>query len=111
MAVEAPSKTTIKMKYTGHMKGSQKVVELPIPLIANSQKLDLQLVFTRAVDSHGPLTCDVPLEWAGALLATGGFFQASEKITPEIQAKIEAAKELTAAKMQRFADDNLLVEL
>ena len=67
----ADEKQTIKMKYMGHFKGMTKTVNLPIPLISNSQKLEQELHFVRTV-KNAPAYCEVPIEWAGSLLAVGG---------------------------------------
>lgn len=109
MAVEAIKKDTVKMKFVGISKASTKTVELPIPLISNSQKLTEQLVFSRTA-AKGPLTCDVPLKWAGALLAVGGNWQMNEKLTDELSAQIDKAKESTAKEMEAFAIENNVVE-
>lgn len=104
------AKTTVRMKFTGHFKGTTKVVELPIPLIANSQKLEETLTFTRTSNRQGPAFCDVPVEWVGALLAVGGKWQVVDPLTPELEGTIAAAKVRTDARMQKFADENELVE-
>jgi hypothetical protein len=101
-----PAEQTVKMKYIGHFKGTQKRVSLPIPLISNSQKLEQELVFERESDKRGPAYCQVPMEWAGALLAVGGSWQAAEKITPELQQDIDRAKDTCDAKMRAFALEN-----
>lgn len=107
---KATEKTTVKMKFTGMMKGNIKTVELPIPLVSNSQKLDAQLTFTRPAGSHGPLTCDVPLKWAGLLLAVGGNWKINEDMTDELAAKIEKAKKACEKEMEAFALENEMVE-
>ena len=103
-------KTTVKMKYTGIMKGNVKVVALPIPLIATSQKLDQELRFTRADKSHGPLVCEVPLRWAGSLLAVGGNWKLNEEMTADLSAKIEAARVFCDKEMDAFARENEMVD-
>ena len=105
------AKLTVKMKYVANFKGTTKTVQLPIPLIANSQKLDQELRFTREANSKGPAFCDVPIEWAGAMIAVGGNFLVNDKITPELQAKIDAARKDTDAKMRIFAEENEAVEV
>ena len=102
-------KTTVRMKFKGHFKGATKTVELPIPLISNSQKLDQVLTFTRTT-TKGPAFCDVPMEWVGMLAAVGGNWRIDEKVTPELQAQIDAAREVCRAKMDTFALENELVE-
>ena len=109
VGTKAPA-NTVRMKFTGHFKGTTKIVELPIPLIANSQKLEEVLTFTRESNKQGPAFCDVPLEWAGALLDVGGRWQAVEDLTPELTAKIAAAKIMCDAKMDKFIADNELVD-
>src|SRR6185295_17994154 len=108
-AEEMKPANTVRMKYTGIFKGPQKIVELPIPLISNSQKLDEHLKFTRE-GTKGPAFCDVPIKWAGALIAVGGRWQVAEPLTPEMLTKIAAAKEACDAEMRKFAEDNELVE-
>lgn len=108
---EPEPKTTVKMKFMGHFRGTEKRVALPIPLIANSQKLDKELAFTRSSDRTGPAFCQVPLEWAGALLAVGGNWQLDEKLTPELKAHLDAAKAECDAKMEAFVRDNEMVEV
>jgi hypothetical protein len=103
-------KTTVRMQYRGHFKGSVKTVQLPIPLIANSQKIDQTLSFERAATSRGPAFCDVPLEWAGTLLAVGGNWSAAEPLSPELLARIAAAKEVCDEKMRRFILENEMVD-
>ena len=110
MAVESIMKSTVRMKYTANFRGTEKQVQLPIPLISNSQKLESSLKFTRATDSHGPAFCEVPLEWVGTLVEVGGNFQLAEKLTPEMHVKVEAAREATVARMKVFADENQVVE-
>ena len=107
--VEEP-RTTVKMKYIGHFKGLQKVVQLPIPLIANSQKLEETLVFKRESERQAPGLCDVPMEWVGALMDVGGNWQLVDKATPELLSTIKAAQELCKTKMEKFALENELVE-
>lgn len=107
MAANEP-RGTVKMKYVGHFKGNEKIVELPIPLVSNSMKLEQVLTFTRKV-KNGPGFCDVPIEWAGALLAVGGNFQSDEKITPDLKAVIDSAKLETDEKMRKQALENELV--
>ena len=104
------ARISVKMKFTGIFKGTEKIVQLPIPLISNSQKLDTQLRFERPNGSHGPARCEVPLEWAGSLLEVGGNWQLDEKLTSELTAKIQAAKDETDAKMRLLADENQMVE-
>jgi hypothetical protein len=108
MTMPVDEKTSVKMKFVGHFKGAIKTVNLPIPLIANSQKLEQELTFVRTAKS-GPAFCDVPMEWAGALLAVGGNFQAAEKITPQLQAAIEVAQEETDERMKKQAIENDLM--
>lgn len=107
---KATERTTVKMKYTGIMKGNSKLVELPIPLVSNSQKLDHPLTFTRPTGSRGPLTCDVPMKWAGALLAVGGNWKLNEDLTDELAAKIESARKACEKEMAAFALENEMVE-
>jgi len=108
--VKATEKTTVKMKFVGIMKGNIRTVELPIPLVSNSQKLDGQLTFARQPGSHGPLTCDVPMKWAGSLLALGGNWKINEDLTDELKAKIEAAKASCAKEMEAFVLENEMVD-
>jgi hypothetical protein len=107
---KSTSPQTVKMKYTGHFRGSQKVVALPIPLISNSQKLDEQLVFTRTSDKQGPAFCDVRLEWVGALLEVGGNWQIVDKLTPDLARAIEDAKVACDERMKKFVLENEMVE-
>ncbi len=107
---ETELKTTVRMQYRGHFKGTRKVVSLPIPLIANSQKLEEELVFERAAGSRGPAFCDVSFAWAGTLLEVGGYWSLAEPMTPELTVRLAAAKETTDARMQRFILENELVE-
>lgn len=109
MAIEEKVRTTVKMKYVGIFKGTQKIVELPIPLVSNSQKLEENLKFIRGTQK-GPAFCDVPLEWAGALLAVGGNWRMNETLTPALQGQIDAAHAANTAKMEQFALDNEMVE-
>lgn len=109
-ATKATEKSTVKMKYTGIMKGNVKTVALPIPLVSNSQKLDQELTFTRAEKSHGPLCGEVPMKWAGALLAVGGNWKMNEDLTPELAAKIEKARVDCEKDMEAFARENEMVE-
>lgn len=109
--VESDVKATVKMKFMGHFRGTEKRVMLPIPLIANSQKLDKELSFTRNSDRNGPAFCEVPMEWAGALLAVGGNWQINEKLTPELKMQIDAAKTDCDVKMETFARENEVVEV
>jgi len=112
MPIDKDSKvpaTTVRMKYTGLFRGLEKLVQLPIPLISNSQKLEEVLTFTRALPK-GPAFCDVPMKWAGALIAVGGRWQVVDAMTPELLARIAAAKESCDAEMRKFAEDNELVE-
>jgi len=108
MAIEV--KQTVRMKYLGNFRGTQKVVQLPIPLISNSQKLDKTLVFARSNDSHGPAFCDVPMEWAGALLDLGGNWQPVDKISPELRNQITTAQSGCDARMKTFAEENVMVD-
>lgn len=101
---------TVKMKYVANFQGTQKTVQLPIPLIANSQKLDQQLTFTREAGNHGPAYCEVPMEWAGKLLAVGGSFQPADKLSTEIQGQIDAEREATDARMKKFSEENTVSE-
>jgi len=110
MAIEPTSKPTVKMQYRGHFKGTQKIVQLPIPLLSTSQKLEQTLVFERAATSHGPAFCQVPLEWVGILLDVGGYWSVAEPLTADLTAKIASAKEATAARMKKFSLENELVE-
>lgn len=113
MGVEKKSedpKLTVKMKFVGMFRGVSKTVELPIPLIANSEKLTQTLVFSRVSDRQGPAFCEVPLEWAGALLDVGGNWQVVEKLTPDLQRSIEEAHTLCKDRMQKFSRENELVE-
>lgn len=110
MEPESKSIETVKMKYMGHFKGLRKVVELPIPLLSNSQKLEETLVFTRTTNK-GPAVADVPMEWAGALLHVGGNWQLNEKVSVERQAAIDAAYEATNGRMEQFALDNEMVSV
>lgn len=103
-------KTTVRMKYVGHFTGSQKIVHLPIPLIAKSQQLDETLVFKRQGERHGPGFCDVPMEWAGALIDVGGNWKLVDEPTPELLSKIQAAQAACNARMAKFALENELVE-
>ena len=104
--------TTVRMKFTGPFRGKEKIVQLPIPLIAHSQALDEELRFTRLDERKGPAFCDVPLEWVGSLLAVGGRWQLAdkEKMTPELTAKIADAKVACDARMEKFIQENELVE-
>jgi hypothetical protein len=116
MAVEKDSVSkgstvqTVKMKYVGHFRGSQKLVSLPIPLISNSQKLDHSLAFTRTSDKQGPAFCEVPIEWAGALMAVGGNWQVVDKLTPELTKAIDEAKSTCDERVKKFALENEMVE-
>ena len=110
MAIEQQKQTTVRMKYVGHLAGSQKVVELPIPLISKSQKLDDMLVFKRQGDRQGPAFCDVPMEWVGALMDVGGNWQLVEKPSPELLSTIKAAQAACTARMEKFALENDLVD-
>ena len=105
------ARNSVKMKFMGRFNGTTKIVQLPIPLISKSQKLEQELFFTREDKSHGPAFCDVPMDWAGALMAVGGNFQINEKLTPELQGKIDAAKSMTDSKMKAFAEENEAVEV
>lgn len=104
------SRTTVKMKFVGHFRGVEKRVALPIPLISNSQKLDKELQFTRTSDRNGPAYCDVPMEWVGALLEVGGNWQIVDKLTADLQAKIDAAHAINQVRMQKFILENEMVE-
>src|ERR1700675_4814943 len=97
--VDSEPKTTVRMQYRGHFKGSQKIVNLPIPLVANSQKLEQTLTFERAATSRGPAFCEVPMEWVGILLAVGGLWSMVDQATPELTAKIAAAKAVCDEKV------------
>lgn len=110
MDTDPTARESVKMKFVGIFKGETKVVNLPIPLVSKSQQLDTALTFSRASNTHGPALCQVPIEWAGSLLAVGGNWQIDEKLTPELAAKIKAAKEETDAKMKTFAEQNEMVE-
>lgn len=101
---------TVKMKYVGHFIGVEKVVQLPIPLIAKSQQLEERLAFKRTSERQGPGFCDVPMEWAGALMDVGGNWKVVEELTPELTAKIKAAQVVCAARMDKFALENELVD-
>lgn len=102
---------TVRMKYIGHFRGLEKVVELPIPLISKSQKLDETLSFKRASDKQGPGFCDVPIEWAGALMDVGGNWQLVDAlVSPERMAEIRSAQAVCTARMDKFALENELVE-
>ncbi len=104
------TKQTVKMKFTGHFRGTQKLVALPIPLVANSQKLDMELSFTRTSDRQGPAFCEVPIEWVGALMQVGGNWKVVDKLTPELTVEIAKAKEICDARMKTFALENQMVE-
>lgn len=106
----ATDKMTVKMKFVGQFKGTTKKVELPIPLISNSQKLEETLKFTRTDKKQGPAFCDVPLDWVGALLAVGGNWRTVDPITPELALAIAEAKAATDARMAKLALENELVE-
>ena len=103
-------KPTVKMKFTGHFSGTQKIVQLPIPLIANSQKLDQTIVFSRQSNKQGPAFGEVPLEWAGALMDVGGNWQLVDKLTPELKVQIVAAQEENNERMRTFALENQAVD-
>lgn len=107
--VDAEAKATVRMKYVGHFKGLHKIVELPIPLLSNSQKFEQTIVFLRPINT-GPALADVPLEWVGALLNVGGNWQLNEKVTPEVQTQIDVAYQATISRMEKFALDNEMVE-
>src|SRR5262245_29782867 len=110
MAVEkVVEKHTVKMKFTGNMKENEKVIDLPIPFISNSQKVG-QLVFKRPAGSRGPLTCDLPLKWVGELLVVGGNWKLNEDMTDELSAKIEKAKKACEKEMEAFVLENEMVE-
>ena len=109
--VEKESRASVKMKFVGHFRGTRKAVALPIPLISNSQKLDRELVFERTSDRQGPAYCDVPMEWAGALMDVGGNWQVVDKLTPDLQVEIAKAKEACDARMRTFALENQAVEV
>ncbi len=106
---KAPA-NTVRMKYVGHFNGTQKVVELPIPLISKSQKLDDTLVFKRQGERQGPGFCDVPLEWVGSLMDVGGNWKLVDEATPELLSKIKAAQVACKERMDKFALENDLVE-
>mgnify|MGYP001561891697 CR=1 FL=1 len=101
---------TVRMKYVGHFMGTQKVVELPIPLISGSQKLDDTLVFKRQGERQGPGFCDVPMEWVGALLDVGGNWRLVDEASQELLAKIRAAQAVCKERMDKFALENDLVD-
>ena len=107
---KATEKATVKMKFTGIMKGNVKTVELPIPLVSTSQKLDEVLKFTRPTGSRGPLVCEVPLKWAGSLLSVGGNWKLNEEMTPELTEKIDKARQTCEQEMQAFAHENEMVD-
>jgi hypothetical protein len=67
-------------------------------------------LFQRTNDKQGPAFCDVPMEWAGALLEVGGNWQMAEKLTPELTAQIQGAHGMNTARMQKFALDNEMVD-
>ena len=100
----------VKMRFTGVLKGNVKHVSLPIPLISNSQKYDEVLTFTRPPGTRGPLTCDVPMKWAGMLLAVGGNWQLNEKLTPDLERQMADAKTLCAREVEEFVRANEMVE-
>ncbi len=103
-------KATVKMKFVGHFHGLAKVVELPIPLVAKSQKLEETLSFKRTSERQGPGFCDVPMEWVGALMDVGGNWQCVEKPTPELLSTIKAAQVACKERMDKFALENELVD-
>lgn len=101
---------TIKMKFTGRFVGLEKVVELPVPLAAMSQRLDDRLIFKRTTP-HGPGFCDVPIKWVGKLLAIGGHWQlAGLRPSKDVLQQIEEAKQACDAELQKQALDNELVD-
>jgi hypothetical protein len=102
-------KDTVKMKYVGHFKGTAKIVELPIPLVSNSMKQEEVLTFSRT-SKNGAAYCDVPMRWAGALLALGGNWQAAETLTTDVKARIEIEKAENDERMRKFALENELVD-
>ena len=108
MATEK-KENTVKMKYVGVFKGAVKTVELPIPLISNSMKLEQKLEFTRTT-TKGPAYCEVPYEWAGALIQLGGNFQLAEPLTPAQKAAVDAAHGECQDRMKKLALENELVE-
>jgi len=101
---------TVKMKYVGHFRGTEKIVQLPIPLIAKSQQLDEVLSFKRDSERQGPGLCDVPIEWAGALMDVGGNWKLVDEPTPELLSKIKVAQAACKTKMDKFALENELVD-
>lgn len=101
---------TVRMKFTGHFRGTEKIVNLPIPLIANSQKFDEVLRFVRESDRQGPAFCDVPLHWAGSLLEIGGCWQAVDRLSSATLARIAEAKSVNDEKIAAFVRDNEMVD-
>ena len=110
LASAAGGERTVKMRFAGVLKGNVKHVALPIPLIANSQKYEEVLTCTRHPGTRGPLTCDVPMKWAGMLLAVGGHWQLNESSTPDLERQIAAAKLLTAREVDEFVRINESVD-
>ena len=92
--------TSIKMKYVGHFRGTEKRVAL----------LDKELIFSRTSDRNGPAFCDVPMEWAGALIQVGGNWQVVDKLTPDAIAAIGTAHDLCEERMKKFILENELVD-
>jgi hypothetical protein len=108
--VVAETASIVKMKYVGHFNGVEKIVQLPIPLIAKSQKLEAVLSFKRTSESRGPGFCDVPIEWVGALMDVGGNWKLVEEPSTELLSTIRDAQEACKARMDKFALENELVE-
>ena len=106
----ATETSTVRMKYVGHFRGTEKIVQLPIPLIAKSQQIDEVLSFKRDSERQGPGFCDVPVEWAGALMDVGGNWKLVDEATPELMAKIKLAQAACKSKMEKFALENELVD-
>ena len=101
-------KNTVKMKFVGHFKGTERIVQLPIPLISNSMKLDESLTFKRTTKT-GAAYCEVPLEWAGALLAVGGNWQMDEPMTDDLKHRIASEHDKTKTRMKKWAIENDVV--
>ena len=101
-----PAPKTVKMKFVAKFNGTEKVVELPIPLLATSQKLNQQLIFTRPAGNHGPAYCDVPMEWADKLLAIGGSFLPADEHATKMQSKIDIERVETDARKKKFDEEN-----
>jgi hypothetical protein len=109
-AKSSDPKATVRMKFMGPFRGTDKLVQLPIPLMAKSQKLEEELHFVRPSSKQGPAFCEVPIEWVGALLDVGGHWQVAESVTPELMTKIAEAKVVCDDKMRKFIAENELVE-